>query len=106
MRDRNPLKSEPDDADGYGREQSADAERFYEGQMIYRAQCAEIDPATKCHKCAPQCPLITIHGKPFCLLNSDQCETRDLANCDERYPYIHYDEARNRADFWVNPPRR
>jgi len=83
-------------------DQSEDAKRFYEGQAAYRAACDEIDPETKCHKCAPQCPLITIKGKPFCLLSADQCDTRDLANCDARYPYIHYDQARQQADFWVD----
>lgn len=81
--------------------ESIEAKRWYERHMAYRADCHTIDPKTDCYKCSPQCPIVTVAGKPFCLLNAEQCDVRKIANCDARYPYIHYDEAKRKADFWV-----
>lgn len=76
----------------------------YEAEYkAYIAECHQIDPVTKCYKCSPVCPLITVKGKSFCLLPASVCNLRELCGCDQKYPYMSYAEARRKADFWVEP---
>jgi len=93
-----------------GRRESKQAADYYARFMAYVAECETLvtDPADpngpKVFTRSPVCPLITVNGKSFCLLDKDQCRVRrnNAADCDVRHPYMHYDEAREKADFWVD----
>lgn len=79
---------------------SFESELYYKRYLKYRDECLTINPETGCYKKSPKCPLVTVEGETFCLLNKKQCSIRAMKGsvCP---PHMHYDEAKRKADFWV-----
>lgn len=88
--------------------ESVEAAAYYRRYRAYIAECETLvtDPSDgrQVFKTSPVCPTITVRGEPFCLLSKEDCRVRrnNAADCDVRFPYMHYDEAKRKADLWID----
>lgn len=74
-----------------------------EYEAAYLAYVASLKRPDGTYKHSPQCPNITVDGKPYCLVAKPElcivCSFKGVP-CP---PYMSYDEAKVKADLWIEP---